>query len=211
MEIQIEIKKGFPDLYEENLRKLIEEEGTVMEIKASEMLMDIGNYIKFVPLIMSGMLKIMREDKDGNELLLYYVKAGETCAMSLTCCMGDARSNVRAIAEEDTVIVAIPVRFMDQWTNQYQSWKSFVMHTYQKRFEELLATIDGIAFQKLDDRLERALKQRSEAASVKLLAVTHQELATELNSSREVISRILKQMEKRNMVKLGRNRIELLY
>jgi CRP/FNR family transcriptional regulator len=211
MEIQIELKQGFPDLYEENLRKSIEQEATVMEIPAGEMLMDIGNYIKFVPLIMSGTLKIMREDKDGNELLLYYVKAGETCAMSLTCCMGDARSNVRAIAEEDTVILASPVRYMDQWTNQYQSWKSFVMHTYQKRFEELLATIDGIAFQKLDDRLERALKQRSEAASVKLLAVTHQELATELNSSREVISRILKQMEKRNMVKLGRNRIELLY
>jgi CRP/FNR family transcriptional regulator len=211
MEIQIELKQGFPDLYEENLRKLIEQEATVMEIEAGEMLMDIGSYIKFVPLIMSGTLKIMREDKDGNELLLYYVKAGETCAMSLTCCMGDARSNVRAIAEEDTVILAIPVRFMDQWTNQYQSWKSFVMHTYQKRFEELLATIDGIAFQKLDDRLERSLKQRSEAAGVKLLAVTHQELATELNSSREVISRILKQMEKRNMVKLGRNRIELLY
>jgi CRP/FNR family transcriptional regulator len=211
MEIQIELKQGFPDLYEENLRKSIEQEATVMEIPAGEMLMDIGNYIKFVPLIMSGTLKIMREDKDGNELLLYYVKAGETCAMSLTCCMGDARSNVRAIAEEDTVILAIPVRYMDQWTNQYQSWKSFVMHTYQKRFEELLATIDGIAFQKLDDRLERALKQRSEAAGVKLLAVTHQELATELNSSREVMSRILKQMERRNMVKLGRNRIELLY
>ena len=96
MEIQLEIKKGFPDLYEENLRKLIEQEATVLEIKAGEMLMDIGNYIKFVPLIVSGMLKIMREDKDGNELLLYYVKSGETCAMSLTCCMGDARSNVRA-------------------------------------------------------------------------------------------------------------------
>lgn len=210
MEIQSELHNVFPDLYEENLRNLIEKEGTLMELAQGEMLMDIGGYVKFVPLIVSGLIKVMREDKEGNELLLYYLKPGETCAMSLTCCMGDARSNVRAVAEEDTVLIAIPVRLMDHWTNNFQSWKSFVMHTYQRRFEELLSTIDSIAFQKLDDRLEAALKRRSEAAGVKLLAVTHQELATELNSSREVISRLLKQMEKRNMVRLGRNRIELL-
>ncbi len=205
----MDLKSIFPDLYEENLRKKIEEEGTIMEIPEGEMLMDIGGFIKFVPLVLEGSLRIMREDKDGNELLLYYVRKGETCAMSLTCCMGDARSNVRAIAEEPTTIIAIPVRNMDLWTNQYQSWKSFVMHTYQKRFEELLATIDGIAFQRLDDRLEKILKAKSETVGSNMLVITHQELATELNSSREVISRILKQMERRGMLKLGRNKIEL--
>jgi CRP/FNR family transcriptional regulator len=205
----MELKSIFPDLYEENLRKKIEEEGTIMEIPEGEMLMDIGGFIKFVPLVLEGSLRIMREDKDGNELLLYYVRKGETCAMSLTCCMGDARSNVRAIAEEATTVIAIPVRNMDLWTNQYQSWKSFVMHTYQKRFEELLATIDGIAFQRLDDRLEKMLKAKSETMRSNMLVITHQELATELNSSREVISRILKQMERRGMLKLGRNKIEL--
>ena len=205
----MELKSVFPDLYEENLRKKIEEEGTIMEIPEGEMLMDIGGFIKFVPLVLEGSLRIMREDKDGNELLLYYVRKGETCAMSLTCCMGDARSNVRAIAEEATTVIAIPVRNMDLWTNQYQSWKSFVMHTYQKRFEELLATIDGIAFQRLDDRLEKMLKAKSETMRSNMLVITHQELATELNSSREVISRILKQMERRGMLKLGRNKIEL--
>ena len=205
----MELKSVFPDLYEENLRKKIEEEGTIMEIPEGEMLMDIGGFIKFVPLVLEGSLRIMREDKDGNELLLYYVRKGETCAMSLTCCMGDARSNVRAIAEEATTVIAIPVRNMDLWTNQYQSWKSFVMHTYQKRFEELLATIDGIAFQRLDDRLEKVLKTKSETIGSNMLVITHQELATELNSSREVISRILKQMERRGMLKLGRNKIEL--
>lgn len=205
----MELKSIFPDLYEENLRKKIEEEGTIMEILEGEMLMDIGGFIKFVPLVLEGSLRIMREDKEGNELLLYYVRKGETCAMSLTCCMGDARSNVRAIAEEATTIIAIPVRNMDLWTNQYQSWKSFVMHTYQKRFEELLATIDGIAFQRLDDRLEKMLKAKSDSTGSNTLQVTHQELATELNSSREVISRILKQMERRGMLKLGRNKIEL--
>jgi CRP/FNR family transcriptional regulator, anaerobic regulatory protein len=205
----MELKSVFPDLYEENLRKKIEEEGTIMEIPEGEMLMDIGGFIKFVPLVLEGSLRIMREDKDGNELLLYYVRKGETCAMSLTCCMGDARSNVRAIAEEATTVIAIPVRNMDLWTNQFQSWKSFVMHTYQKRFEELLATIDGIAFQRLDDRLEKVLKTKSETIGSNMLVITHQELATELNSSREVISRILKQMERRGMLKLGRNKIEL--
>lgn len=210
MEIQSEIRRVFPDLYEENLRKTIETEGVVKELQPGEMLMDIGGYVKFVPLILSGLVKIMREDKDGNELLLYYLKPGETCAMSLTCCMGDAQSTVRAVAEEETILIAVPVRFMDQWTNVFQSWKTFVMHTYQKRFDELLATIDGIAFQKLDDRLESALRKRSEAAGTRLLNITHQELATELNSSREVISRLLKQMERKGLVKLGRNRIAWL-
>lgn len=207
----MELKKIFPDLYEENLRNVIEQEGTIVHLEQGEMLMDIGGFIKFVPLVLEGSLKIMREDKDGHELLLYYVKAGETCAMSLTCCMGDAQSNVRAVAEEPTTLIAIPVRYMDLWTNQYQSWKSFVMHTYQKRFEELLETIDGIAFQKLDDRLEKVLKARVEMAGSNHLVVTHQELASELNSSREVISRILKQMERRGMVKLGRNKLDVLF
>uniref|UniRef100_UPI0040474CE5 Crp/Fnr family transcriptional regulator n=1 Tax=Algoriphagus sp. TaxID=1872435 RepID=UPI0040474CE5 len=112
----MELKNVFPDLYEENLRNIIEQEGTIMQLPAGEMLMDIGGFIKFVPLVLEGSLKIMREDKDGNELLLYYVKAGETCAMSLTCCMGDAQSSVRAIADEDTTLIAIPVRYMDLWT-----------------------------------------------------------------------------------------------
>ncbi len=181
-----------------------------MELKAGELMMDIGGYIKYIPLVLKGMLKIMREDSDGNELLLYYIRPGETCAMSLTCCMGDAKSTVRAEVEEDVLILAIPIRFMDQWTNQFQSWKSFVMHTYQMRYEELLKTIDGIAFQKLDDRLERALKEKCSTSGTNSLVITHQELANELNSSREVISRLLKQMERKGKVKLGRHKIEVL-
>lgn len=181
-----------------------------MELKAGEMLMDIGGYIKYIPLVLKGMLKIMREDSDGNELLLYYIRPGETCAMSLTCCMGDAKSTVRAEVEEDVLVLAIPIRFMDKWTNEFQSWKSFVMHTYQMRYEELLRTIDGIAFQKLDDRLERALKEKCASLGTNSLVITHQELANELNSSREVISRLLKQMERKGKVKLGRHKIEVI-
>lgn len=210
MEISSLLKETFPSIYEESARKEIEKEGIIMELKAGEMLMDIGGYIKYIPLVMRGMLKIMREDSDGNELLLYYIRPGETCAMSLTCCIGDAKSTIRAEVEEDVLILAIPVRFMDQWTNQFQSWKSFVMHTYQMRYEELLKTIDGIAFQKLDDRLERALKEKCSTSGTNSLVITHQELANELNSSREVISRLLKQMERKGKVKLGRHKIEVL-
>jgi len=212
-EIEIDdhmLRVKFPDIYEPEARAAILEHGSVMEIKAGEMMMDIGNYIKYMPLVLVGTLKVMREDSEGNELLLYYIQPGETCAMSLTCCMGDAKSNVRAVAEEDTLLLAIPVRYMDAWTSEFKSFKSFVMHTYQRRYEELLQTIDGIAFQRLDDRLHTALRDKQKAHGSSLIQTTHQELANELNSSREVISRVLKQMEQKGLVKLGRNKIELI-
>jgi CRP/FNR family transcriptional regulator, anaerobic regulatory protein len=204
------IREKFPDIYEAEARQAILENGIVMEVPAGERMMDIGQYIKFMPLVLEGSLKVMREDNDGNELLLYYLGPGQTCAMSMTCCMGDAKSNVRAEAEENTTIIAIPVRFMDEWTSKYRSFKGYVMLNYQRRFEELLQTVDGIAFQKLDDRLINALREKARAQGNRIIQTTHQELANELNSSREVISRVLKQMERRDLVRLGRNKIELL-
>ena len=130
--------------------------------------------------------------------------------MSLTCCMGDSKSTVRAVADEDTLALAIPVKLMDEWTTRFRSFKSFVMQAYQRRYEELLRTIDGIAFQKLDDRLLLALREKVRKQGSNRLQITHQELANELNSSREVISRLLKQMERSGIVVLGRNRIEIL-
>lgn len=205
-----DVRKVFPDIYEPEAREAIISEGKEMDIPAGEMMMDIGQYIKYIPLVMSGTLKIMREDSEGNELLLYYIRPGETCAMSLTCCTGDAVSSIRAVAEEDTHVIAIPVKYMDEWTETFRSFKHFVLLTYQRRFEELLRTIDGIAFQKLDDRLVALLREKSKAAGSNLLQVTHQELAQELNSSREVISRLLKQLERTKKVSLGRNKIEII-
>lgn len=205
--IEALLQEQFPDIYEAEARKVLLENGRLMEVKAGELMMDIGQYIKFIPLVVKGLLKIMREDKDGHELLLYYIHPGETCAMSLTCCQGEARSNVRAVAEEDTLAVAVPVRLLDEWTTEYRSLKSFVLLSYQRRFDELLKTIDGIAFQHLDDRLISALEARGRN---KVLEVTHQELATELNSSREVISRLLKQLEHQGRVRMGRGKLEWL-
>lgn len=200
---------SFADLYEKSIKQAIAETGQVIEIPEGEILIDIGQYIKMMPLILSGSLKILREDNDGKELLLYHVHEGETCAMSITCCMGDAKSSVRAIAEENTKMIALPTRIMDEWSNQYPSWKHFIMRTYQKRFEELLHTIDSIAFQKLDDRLDRWLKEKTSKSENGTINITHQEIASELHSSREVISRLLKKMEHQGLLELGRNKIKM--
>lgn len=204
-----QLNATFADLYEKNVKDAISETGQIMEIPEGEILIDIGQYIKMMPLLLSGSLKILREDNDGKELLLYHVHPGETCAMSITCCMGDAKSSVRAVAEEDTKLIALPTRIMDEWSNQYPSWKHFIMRTYQRRFEELLNTIDSIAFQKLDDRLERWLKEKTAKSPDGVIQITHQEIASELHSSREVISRLLKKMEHQGTLELGRNKIKM--
>lgn len=204
------LKKLFSDLYEPNLVQAIQQKGHLLRIHAGESLIQIGQYIKYMPLILSGSLKIMREDDDGKELLIYHVDPGETCAMSITCCMGDTKSNVRAEAEEDTTLIAIPIHLLDQWSSEYVSWKHFIMRTYQKRFEDLLKTIDSIAFQKLDDRLLQLLKEKSLKSTEQVIMATHQEIANELHSSREVISRLLKKLENEGTVKLGRNKIQWL-
>ncbi len=204
------LKKLFSDLYEPNLVQAIQQKGHLLRIHAGESLIQIGQYIKYMPLILSGSLKIMREDDDGKELLIYHVDPGETCAMSITCCMGDTKSNVRAEAEEDTTLIAIPIHLLDQWSSEYVSWKHFIMRTYQKRFEDLLKTIDSIAFQKLDDRLLQLLKEKSLKSPEQVITATHQEIANELHSSREVISRLLKKLENEGNVKLGRNKIQWL-
>jgi len=200
---------SFPDLYEKSIKQAILETGQIIEIPEGEILIDIGQYIKMMPLILSGSLKVLREYNDVKELLLYHVQKGETCAMSMTCCMGDAKSAVRALAEEPTTMIALPTRIMDEWSNEFPSWKHFIMRTYQRRFEELLNTIDSIAFQKLDDRLEKWLQEKTSKTTDGVITITHQEIASELHSSREVISRLLKKMENQGVLELGRNKIKM--
>lgn len=204
-----EFQQVFPDIYERGTAEVILETAKLKKLKADDWMVDIGDAILFMPLLLKGQLRILREDEEGHELLLYYIRPGETCAMSLTCCSGNAVSNVRAVAEEDTELLLLPIQIIDEWTTKYPSFKSFILKTYQKRFEELLNTIDSIAFHNLDDRLSQLLKQKSEKERSEL-KTTHQELANQLNSSREVISRLLKQMERKGKIQMGRNKITLL-
>jgi CRP/FNR family transcriptional regulator len=204
-----EFQQVFPDIYERSTVEVILETAKLKKLRADDWMVDIGDLIVYMPLLLKGQLRILREDEEGHELLLYYIRPGETCAMSLTCCSGNAVSNVRAVAEEDTELLLLPIQIIDEWTTKYPSFKSFILKTYQKRFEELLNTIDSIAFHNLDDRLSQLLKQKSEKEGSEL-KTTHQELANQLNSSREVISRLLKQMERKGKIQMGRNKITLL-
>lgn len=209
-EVESALRDMFPAIYEQEARSAIVQASHLVELQAGDIFMDLGGYIKSIPLVLSGLLKLIREDEQGNEILLYFVAPGETCAMSLTCCNSDARSTIRVSAEEDTVLLAVPARNMDEWTERFRSWKTFVMQSYQNRFEALLRTIDSIAFQKLDQRLLKLLREHARTQGSEMLQITHQELANELNSSREVVSRLLKVMEHDGLVELGRQRIKVL-
>jgi len=152
----------------------------------------------------------LREEANGHELLLYYLNAEESCAMTFTCCMQTKLSEIKAVAEEDSSILAIPINLLEKWMNHYPSWKRFVMQSIQSRFDELLRTIDQIAFQKLDDRLIHYLKEKERITSSAVINLSHEQIAQELATSRVVISRLLKKLENEKKVVLYRNQIKIL-
>jgi CRP/FNR family transcriptional regulator len=202
--------KNYSEIAERGLQEEIVQVGRLMSFRAGEVIMDFGSYVRMIPLVVKGSVKVVREDDDGREIFLYYLQPGEACSMSFTCCMMNKKSEIRTVAEDDTEIIAIPIRYMDEWMTKYQSWKNFVMRTYDTRMNELIRTIDDIAFRKMDERLLLYLEKKAEALGGKTINATHQEIAYDLNASREAVSRLLKQLEKDGMVKLGRNKIELV-
>ncbi len=204
-----ELKEGYGHIFEEALVNEIVQVGTFKEIPEGFKLMEIGEYVRGMPLLVSGAIKVLREDKDGDELLLYYLEKGDTCSMTLTCCMGDSKSEIRAIAETDAKIM-VPIQKMDEWTAKYKSWRNFVFESYHNRFNELLHTLDSIAFDKMDMRLVAYLKEKARITKEDIIHNTHQEIAYDLHSSRVVISRLLKKLEQMGKIQLHRNHIEIL-
>lgn len=211
MEINLpeDFKKTFPQIAEAALQQSILDHGRLYTFQEGEVIMEIGQYVKIVPLVLKGLIKVSREDEEGRELFLYYLHPGDSCTMSFTCCMMNKKSEIRTVAEEKTILLGVPIRFMDEWMTKYQSWKNFVMQSYDNRMMELVKTIDSIAFKKMDERLFEYLEAKSKAFQTKELSVTHQDIAFDLNASREAISRLLKKMEKEGMLTLGRNKINL--
>lgn len=201
------VKQRFP-FFESGLRTAISDEGTLREFEAGQELIREDQYIKSFPIVLEGMIKVCRTDENGNELLLYYLRPGEVCTVSLICCMDRTRSRVKAIAEEDTTAIAVPVELLDSWIGTYQTWKEYVMRSMQMRFDELLNALDSIAFLKMDERLEKFFRDRYQSTGSMVYEGSHQDVALALNSSREVISRLLKQMEKKGMISLSRGRID---
>ena len=200
----------YSDVFEEGLMKELAERSKYVHVEANEVLMEVGQMVNYVPLVVSGILKVSRIDESGNELLLYYVNPKESCAMTFTCCMQQHPSEVRAIAEEECEILMVPIELMDQWITKYPTWKSFVMRTIRYRFHEMIIALDQIAFQSLDERLVHYLRQKSKTTGSALINLSHEQIANDLASSRVVISRLLKKLENDKKVLLYRNQVKLL-
>lgn len=205
-----ELKESYGHLFEQALLDEIGRVGTFKEVSEGFQLMDIGQYIKSMPLLVSGAIKILRDDDEGDELLLYFLERGDTCAMTLTCCLGETKSEIRAIAETDAKLIMVPIQKMEEWTSKYKSWRDFVFKSYHGRMMEMLDTIDSIAFMKMDERLVKYLRDKAKVSGSNTIHTTHQDMAYDLHTSRVVVSRLLKTLENQGKVKLGRNMIEIL-
>lgn len=206
----MDIIEEFKHVFEPELIKEMEANASYVSAKEGDVILDIGQLVRVIPFVLSGTLKVSRIDHEGHEILLYYVSNSESCAMTFTCCMQQHPSEVKVVAEEDVELMVIPISLMDSWMMKYATWKSFVMKTIQVRFNELLRTIDQIAFQKLDERLVHYLKEKSKATGSALINLSHEQIAIELATSRVVISRLLKKLENEKKLLLYRNQIKLL-
>ena len=201
---------AFSQIFEPELLRESESKAKRISLKEGEVLLDIGQTVRVIPLLLKGSLKVSRIDEEGKELLLYYVNATESCAMTFTCCMQQFPSEIKATAETDVELIAVPVSVMDEWLTKFPTWKSFAMKSIRNRFNELLKAIDQLAFQKLDERLISYLREKSRTAGSPLINLSHEQIANEMASSREVISRLLKKLENEKKLLLYRNQIKLL-
>ena len=202
-------KESFPQ-FEPELIETIDKNGSERVFHAGEVIMRTRQFIKSTVLILKGRIKIYRESEDGGEFLMYYLGPGEACAVSMICAIQATPSEIMAKAIEETEVLMIPIQLMDELMNKYKSWYQFVIQTYRSRFDELLAVVDNVAFKNMDDRIEFYLKRYLNETGSKTLEISHQDIAYDLNSSREVISRLLKKMEQIGKVKLHRNAVEII-
>lgn len=194
-----------PDLVEK-----LYQYGTTKNYHEGDIILDENASIRSIPIVMKGMLKVIRTEEDGREILLYYIKAGESCIMSFLGGMHNEKSIVRAEIEEDAEILFLPVDKVSLFIKEHPEWLDYIFRLYHKRFEELLDIINAIAFKKVDERLLNLLQKKSELIHSETINTTHEQLANELGTARVVVSRLLKQLEEEGRLKLGRNKITLL-
>jgi len=204
------LKLHYGYIFETEMLEEIRKVGSYKKVSQGQTLMEIGGTIKFMPLLLNGAIKVMREDDEGNELLLYFVEKGDTCAMTFSCCMGDKKSGIRAVAETDTELLMIPVGYLETWMGKYKTWQRFILDSYHARMIELMETIDTLAFLRMDERLLKHLQDKAKVTHDEFLYATHQEIAYDLHTSRVVVSRLLKKMENEGKIELYRNQIKVL-
>lgn len=198
------------NIFEPGLLKEIQQFGIIQHFKEGDLIMDYGKYIRMMPVILKGTVKVYRLDEKGNEILLYYLSSSESCSMAYSCCIEAKKSEVKAIAEDDVELIAIPHIKLEEWLCTYPSWKNYIMRSFNERFIELLKSIESIAFHKLDDRLVAYLKEKQRLSGSSVIKASHHLIADELATSRVVISRLLKQLENSKKIILYRNEIKLL-
>ena len=196
-------------LLEEELIQEINRVGQIRTTTIDEILINVGDAMTSIPIILSGSIKISRENDNGDELLLYYIEGGDTCAMTLQCCVRQMKSEIRATSMEDSVLLMLPTEMMELWMHKYKTWREYILQSYHVRLTELMETIDAIAFMRLDERLLKYLTDQAKLLGSLEIHHTHQQIAEDLHSSRVVISRLLKQLEIRGTITLKRNKIVL--
>lgn len=203
----LDIQAQFPS-FDNPLAETIARIGQWKTFAEGDVVMRKGQFIRSTVLIVRGRVKLYRESEAGEEFFMYHIETGEACALSILCGIRNISSHVGAVAIEETDAILIPIEHMDALMTQHTSWYHFVMETYRTRFEELLTVVDDIAFKNMDERLSSYLQRQAQALGNQL-QLTHQDIATDLNTSREVISRLLKKMEKKGMIALHRNHIDV--
>ncbi len=196
--------------FEPNLLAEMDTHGEIMNFREGDIIMDYGKYIRMMPIIIKGTIKVFRMDESGKEILLYYLSSSESCSMAYSCCVEAKKSEVKAIAEDDVELIAIPHTKLDEWLCKYPSWKNYIMRSFNERFLELLKSIESIAFHKLDERLISYLKEKKRLSGSSVIKASHYLIADELATSRVVVSRLLKQLENDGKILLYRNEIKLL-
>ena len=202
------LNQHFP-FFDDDLKQVIIRNGQMARFKAGDVLMRSGQFMKHTLLITQGHIKLYTDGEDGEEFFMYYLEPGQACALSFVCAARNKKSDVEAIAIADSEAILLPIELMDELMAKYKSWYYFVLETYRARYQEMLDVIRSVAFQSMDERLEYYLIKQKNALNSATIALTHEQIANDLNSSRVVISRLLKQMELKGKVKLLRNAIEL--
>lgn len=205
-----DLKTYYGYLFEDALLEEISKIAVLKEYKAYSTIIDYESYITSIPLLLNGAIKILREDKQGNELVLYYLEKGDTCAMTLSCCMGQTKSKIKAIAETDVSLLMIPKQKMTDWLSTYKSWQEFILQSYHNRLQEFVEAIDTIAFLNMDKRLFKYLKDKAMVNNNDELSTTHKQISEDLHTSRVVVSRLLKKLENEGKIQLFRNSIKVL-
>jgi len=196
---EIQLEKHFPTLEKELLTEIVKN-AELKSVRKGDTIMRTGQNIRTAILVVEGVLKIFRENDGGAEFLIYYLDEGKACAISLVCALGVGTSGVMAKAVTDATILVVPAHCVDEWIGKYKSWAQFAVNTYRERFEELLQVIDQIAFQNMDERLSYYLKRYQQKFNTNIVPTSFTEIAQELNSSREVISRLMKKLSERGVL-----------